>query len=79
MRSEGSGLCMCITVYLSVRLFSKRVSLHLEVEVPTASAQHGANYYKNEFCYNQKLWGDLLTVTSYGADTATFSMIYQRF
>ena len=55
---------MCASVCPSVSVclmpyFSDTVSLYVEIEVTTASVQHGADYYKKGFfykCFVQMLW-----------------------
>ena len=46
-----------------------------------ALPQHGADFYKHRYSYKrfiQKLWHDLLNVTSYEGTAATFHTLFRR-
>ena len=77
MRSTVLGLCLSVHL---IPYFSDTVSFYVEMKVPVASVQHGADFYKKRFsykCFVRKLWHHLLThdILQYCSDIpCTFSM-----
>ena len=74
------GLCVCVCLCVCLMLyFLDTVSLYVEMKVPTASVQHGADFIRRDFPINAlfEIYGIIcLPVTAYEGTAATFHVLF---